>query len=928
MSDPSVSERRIRPIQDAIASANWKQALQLCDKWFKKGERSDRFLALKAFVLVNQQDKAQHDRGRGEVFDLCKRTPPITEPEAIYQLQHALKSLSLHEESPKLWERALSANKDDKDLYMRWLNQAVADNNWRSAQKATMGLRNSFSKERDYDFWNILMCYLIHMQQDLPDKDRTLFGTLAYRMISKLAEAVPKNEEEASSSGKAISVPEEIALLVQVLNSTGHVQESVKLLQGPSLNMESRIGKQDPQLVLTLLLESLEVSEQWDEALNVCQNLLSKSEHQSDDRIWNLWATSRSKLSCNELGAKSKELLDSVCTIRPIVRAAYLAKLNLQRTRNDEAELDALLETCKEYFEAFSSKGFCFDDLKRPLRRLDQPRFDRFKQTVSDHEGNLAQLFNLMLSYSSLPPDASQSDLLAFARRTLQRYQTSLSESPPCPEAALLAVLAILRLGNNESSPSVAIFAAILLQIARSKFEDYYILTILLVQLQSHLGLLSLGMENFVKLSVKNLQWETAGHLILTRISSLHPAPTAELQQDFEPLLALETGLTVLENADSALVRGIREGLRFNSYSNIYNSVKMRSDIEGSMNKHIYAIEERKIRRWREEPYDHTILPLTDSSKALVDKRDFGYMPNYRDDDTQLLAKFRCGPLPKERWINAMALFDSVATYLKVELASQTSLAATAYDNLKQAQKRLSWSTAERDTPAEMTKIERTNLECHRILAQAIVMFKEGSISTAPASRQDKTKTLPDLLSDLKGWLSSTLTDHRDNPAGSSIAGIRVPTWEDLHRSFTQLETLQVIANLISFVSKKPQKQAKSSKAVSEPISKEMISEIQSVVVELEGEIHREARELKSAINEPGVLGKLVDLGMVRRGSGDDGSGTEVDRLLPGDEKWESLMESLCDEVMMETICGGIKDSWDEALDGVLGAKGKIRIGK
>ena len=154
MSEPvvSVSERRIRPIQDAIASANWKQALQLCDKWSKKGERSEKFLvsrplpihtsqltlyrqAVKAFALVSQPDKAQHGRGKQEVLDLCKRTPAVTEPEAIYQLQHALTSLSLEDESPKLWERALTVKKDDKDLYMRWLNQAIADNNWRSAQK-------------------------------------------------------------------------------------------------------------------------------------------------------------------------------------------------------------------------------------------------------------------------------------------------------------------------------------------------------------------------------------------------------------------------------------------------------------------------------------------------------------------------------------------------------------------------------------------------------------------------------------------------------------------------------------------------------------------------------------------------------------------------------------------------------------------------
>ena len=57
-----------------------------------------------------------------------------------------------------------------------------------------MGLRNSFPKERQYEFWNILMCFLINRQEDLPEKDRMLFGTLAYRMISKAAEGIPKDE--------------------------------------------------------------------------------------------------------------------------------------------------------------------------------------------------------------------------------------------------------------------------------------------------------------------------------------------------------------------------------------------------------------------------------------------------------------------------------------------------------------------------------------------------------------------------------------------------------------------------------------------------------------------------------------------------------------------------------------------------------------
>ncbi|KAL6250282.1 hypothetical protein RBB50_002583 [Rhinocladiella similis] len=137
MSDTSVTERRIRPIQDAIATSNWKQALQACDKWSKKGEKSDRFQALRAFVLVSHPEPTHHARGRTEVLELCKRNPPITEPEAIYQLQDALRALDIEPdgERMKLWERATTAKANDKDLLMRWINQAIGLSDWRSAQK-------------------------------------------------------------------------------------------------------------------------------------------------------------------------------------------------------------------------------------------------------------------------------------------------------------------------------------------------------------------------------------------------------------------------------------------------------------------------------------------------------------------------------------------------------------------------------------------------------------------------------------------------------------------------------------------------------------------------------------------------------------------------------------------------------------------------
>ena len=54
-----------------------------------------------------------------------------------------------------------------------------------------MALRKSFPKERNYNFWNVVMCYLIHNDSSRSEKERTLFGTLAFRLISKAAEAVP-----------------------------------------------------------------------------------------------------------------------------------------------------------------------------------------------------------------------------------------------------------------------------------------------------------------------------------------------------------------------------------------------------------------------------------------------------------------------------------------------------------------------------------------------------------------------------------------------------------------------------------------------------------------------------------------------------------------------------------------------------------------
>lgn len=57
-----------------------------------------------------------------------------------------------------------------------------------------MGLQKAFPKERNYSFWKTLFSYLIQEDPTLENNQRKLFGTLAYRFISKAADTVPADK--------------------------------------------------------------------------------------------------------------------------------------------------------------------------------------------------------------------------------------------------------------------------------------------------------------------------------------------------------------------------------------------------------------------------------------------------------------------------------------------------------------------------------------------------------------------------------------------------------------------------------------------------------------------------------------------------------------------------------------------------------------
>jgi len=138
-------------------------------------------------------------------------------------------------------------------------------------------------------------------------------------------------------------------------------------------------------------------------------------------------------------------------------------------------------------------------------------------------------------------------------------------------------------------------------------------------------------------------------------------------------------------------------------------------------------------------------------------------------------------------------------------------------------------------------------------------------------------------------------------------AQIQAPSWNFLHRRFSVLETLQGISLLLAVLGKR----SKASKSKAAAVSKDRLIGLQKLVSEVEASVHDSARKLKAEINKPGVLGMLMDLGCGRN---------EQDEL----NSIGKVLEQLSDEAALETFSGYMRDSWEDALDGILAVKVKV----
>ena len=620
------------------------------------------------------------------------------------------------------------------------------------------------------------------------------------------------------------------------------------------------------------------------------------------------------------------------------LRTAHQALLAITEAQEPSSETyDELHQACEKYWQKFRRKAYCFEDIRRSLSSLDQQKQQKFLDQLSskESEDNASEIsdasdgttpaLNLLKLryYFSLPVGVSRDQLEKFVCDALGVYHTSFDGSSPCPEAGLLAAMALVRLAfgglaESKSAPRYdqgLLQAVFVLETCRTRIKDYYPYSLLLLQIKSLLGFMSLAMKDFKSLNVKNVQWETTGHLLLTRISTTHPRSagitTPSEEAGIEPLRALGSALFMSDSAGESLSTQVRSGLKNGSYINVIESVEMRSDLEHSLNKHLFIQEEARIKQLLAVP-DAQDIPLRPS--RLVDNRDFSYLPSYEAEESPAFEHYlRSGPLPGERWLAAITLYNQTVRFLKGELYGhrgpstteielfQTALAASGDTNVK-----------------ELTDVELGNLKAHTSLANAAVAMKH------PGGQE--SNSLHQHIADLEHWLggiasvakASNEADEDSNQKrdllhfGSTVQ-IQAPSWTYLHRTFSLLETLQGISLLLAILNSKSRTKSTKLKAQAEPMGKEKISEMQKIVEEVEATVHEDARKLKRQLNASGMLGRLMDIGLGR------------DEEMDGQSPVGKVLEGISDATSLEVLCGDMKESWEDALDGILAVKVKAK---
>ena len=225
-----------------------------------------------------------------------------------------------------------------------------------------------------------------------------------------------------------------------------------------------------------------------------------------------------------------------------------------------------------------------------------------------------------------------------------------------------------------------------------------------------------------------------------------------------------------------------------------------------------------------------------------------------------------------------------------------------------------------RSTHEELTQTEISNCALQLNVGKAAFLRLRQNLTPSSPVGPDGREGFDTSVQHIQDWLKNTARQHAEHLSQHSInipsEPPLAPSWQYLHSTFSTLESLQFIALFLALQAKSLKTKSKSkSKNPGLVLSTEQQKPMLDLVLHIESSIHESVRTLKANLNAAGVLGRMIDVVFGRIGddaAGDGGLGAVFGREL------EQLPEA---ETVAEHFCGEVKESWEDALEGVLAVR-------
>ncbi|KAK4616050.1 hypothetical protein CLAFUW4_10406 [Fulvia fulva] len=215
------------------------------------------------------------------------------------------------------------------------------------------------------------------------------------------------------------------------------------------------------------------------------------------------------------------------------------------------------------------------------------------------------EVTSLKDEFAKLAADSAASDVVnRFSANAIHLFHTAITSldlggrDRGAADACFLAVSGLINLYADLADTTYLLQAAYLADRLLKHNEHIYEARLILVYLYMQLGLGSSAMRFFDSLSVKEIQCDTVGHTLLTRLSITHPFRTLLANGDwFEPLERTYKALGIYPRHEDKLSETEASTLDHGQTGMIFDVHDLRNNLRLSYTRRLILLEHRRTSR-------------------------------------------------------------------------------------------------------------------------------------------------------------------------------------------------------------------------------------------------------------------------------------------------------------------------------------------